>query len=89
MRCYGRGSFRLDWLGENVRYYRELRGLTQEELGKRVGLSQPRVSEIEAGATIDEALREKLAAALRVEPRRLSHDDPPSDLAEVLAELED
>ena len=36
--------------GDNVRYYRTLRGLGQEELGHRIGKSVPTISRIENGA---------------------------------------
>ena len=36
--------------GDNVRYYRTLRGLGQEELGHRIGKSVPTISRIENGS---------------------------------------
>ena len=36
-------------LGQNIRQYRELRGMTQAQLADAVGISQPTVSAIELG----------------------------------------
>ena len=36
-------------LGLNIRYYRKLRGLTQEELGKRMGYERSAIAKIETG----------------------------------------
>ena len=36
-------------LGERIRYWREWKGLSQAELGRRTGIPQPRISEMESG----------------------------------------
>ena len=36
---------------ERVKHWRELRGLSQEELGERCGMTQYKISRIETGAT--------------------------------------
>jgi len=64
------------WLKETVRQrIRELRlkrGMTQSELGERIGSAKPHVSEIENGKTCPGiGLLAKLAAALQVEPSDL------------------
>ena len=55
--------------GDAVRVARELQEMTQAELAKTSGLSQPTVSSIESGRTTLGADRaERLARALRVHP---------------------
>ena len=53
--------------GERVKYYREARDLTQDELARLAGISSTALSRIEKGArrlTLEEAVH--IAAALRV-----------------------
>lgn len=56
-----------------LREARKRRGLTQEQLEKKSGVSQAVISKIERGETPDPASSSvlKLAAALDVDPRRL------------------
>jgi len=59
-------------LGLNVAYYRNLKKMTQEQLGDKVGIDQTHVSRIEraaVGISID--LLFDLATALEVEPYKL------------------
>lgn len=51
----------LQLLGENLRYWRERRGLDVAELAERSGLSRPYIYEIENGVKTNPAL-EKLSA---------------------------
>jgi transcriptional regulator with XRE-family HTH domain len=55
--------------GDSVRVTRELQEMTQAELAKASGLSQPTISSIEAGrVTLGAERAEKLARALKVHP---------------------
>ena len=57
-----------DHIGPAIRYYRKLRGLTQSELGKTVGLSWGRISrhETSRSQSISQTLIERIAMALGV-----------------------
>ncbi len=49
---------------KKLRDVRRDRGLTQSELGERIGVNQPRISSIEWGTNISRDTAEKLAKAL-------------------------
>jgi len=59
-------------LGLNVRKYRKLRGMTQEELGRETEMERSYVSDLERG-TRNPSVRAlgRLADALQVEPHLL------------------
>jgi HTH-type transcriptional regulator / antitoxin HipB len=57
-------------LGQAVRHFREEAGLTQAELGERVGLHQSYISEIESGKVTEHTRR--LIALLKVLGVRLT-----------------
>jgi transcriptional regulator with XRE-family HTH domain len=48
----------------NLRNIRRDRGLSQSELGQRVGVSQGRIASIEGGTSVGQVNAEKLAIAL-------------------------
>ena len=53
--------------GEKIKYYRNLRGLTQKQLGEMCGLSEPAIRNYELGnRTPSPQQLEKIAAALNV-----------------------
>ncbi|WP_373459695.1 helix-turn-helix domain-containing protein [Cupriavidus necator] len=59
-------------VGAAVRHHREAAGISQRELGDRVGLDRNHISRIEVGSTnIALDTLEKVAAALRVPPADL------------------
>jgi transcriptional regulator with XRE-family HTH domain len=65
-------------LGRNVRYWRKLRGLSQEVLAFETDMKRSYVSDIERGnrnPTIKALAR--LAIALKVEPEALVRKNPP------------
>lgn len=66
-------------LGENVRHYRKLRGMTQEQLALDAGMERSYVSDLERG-TRNPTVRAlaRLAEALKVEPAILLASDPPA-----------
>lgn len=59
-------------LGENVRHYRKLRGMTQEQLALDTEMERSYVSDLERG-TRNPSVRAlgRLAVALGVEPHQL------------------
>jgi len=59
-------------LGLNVRKYRKLRGMTQEQLGLETEMERSYVSDLERG-TRNPSVRavERLARALEIEPHQL------------------
>ena len=70
-----------DILARNLRLYRQLRDLSQEELAHRAGVDRTYVSALERsvyGVTID--LLDKLAVALDVEAADLLQRSKPSGL---------
>lgn len=54
-----------------IRAWREHLGLTQEDVSKRLGISQPAYAQQEAAAKPRKATREKIAAAFDIEPDQL------------------
>lgn len=62
-------------IGRNIRYYRELLGLTQEELGIKIGLpknqAQSRISDWESGERTPKKYLPKFCEALHVSEARL------------------
>jgi len=66
-------------LGENVRRYRKLKGLTQEQLALEAGMERSYVSDLERGQR-NPSVRAlgRLAEALGVRPNLLLTDAPSS-----------
>jgi len=59
-------------LGKKIKYYRELRGLTQEELAEKIDFNCRSLSFIECGTNFVTAdTLEKLCKALSVTPKQL------------------
>jgi len=56
-----------------IKYYRLLRGISQEELADRCHFEKSFVSEVEAGKNITRDTRITFARALCVEPHELCH----------------
>lgn len=64
-------------LGENVRYYRKLKGMTQEQLAVAAGMERSYVSDLERGTRSPSVLAlGRLAAALDLVPSKLLEDIP-------------
>lgn len=62
----------VELLGANVRRYRKLKGMTQEQLGLETGMERSYVSDLERG-TRNPSVRAlgRLAEALGIEPHAL------------------
>jgi transcriptional regulator with XRE-family HTH domain len=60
----------------NLKEWRTLRGLTQAELAKKAGVTQPTISDIETGVSksVTFDVLERLARALDVHPGQLFTD---------------
>lgn len=59
-------------LGENVRHYRKLKGMTQEQLAAEAGMERSYVSDLERGTRNPSVLAlGQLANALCIEPHLL------------------
>lgn len=67
----------VELLGKNVRHYRQLRDLTQEELAHLADMKRTYVSDMERGKR-NPSVRAlgRLAEALTVEPMELLRSDP-------------
>lgn len=79
-------------IGDKIRKYRNLRGLTQEELGKRVGLQRDRIRQYETNVRTPKAdLLKKIADQLDIDVSALSDVDirDEVDLMHVLFDAED
>lgn len=64
-------------LGENVRYYRKLKGMTQEQLAADAGMERSYVSDLERGTRNPSVLAlGRLAAALKLAPSKLLEETP-------------
>lgn len=78
-------------IGDKIRKYRTLRGLTQEELGNRLGMKRDRIRQYETGVRTPKAdLLEKIAEQLDVDVASLSDIDirDDEDLMHVLFDAE-
>jgi transcriptional regulator with XRE-family HTH domain len=74
-------------IGENVKFWRNIRGLKQEFIGKKLGLNRSYISKIESGEanpTLD--YLQKLADILQVEIEDLITHQPYRDLVMKLYE---
>jgi transcriptional regulator with XRE-family HTH domain len=67
----------VELLGKNVRHYRQLRGMTQEELAHSADMKRTYVSDMERGKR-NPSVRAlgRLAEALTVEPMELLRSGP-------------
>ena len=73
----------MEKLGRNIRLVREIKGLTQEGLGRATGYSQKHISRIEKGQIqLSEESIERISKALKVSPQKLIHLDYDSFLKE-------
>jgi len=69
----------VELLGKNVRHYRQLRGMTQEELAHLADMKRTYVSDLERG-TRNPTVRAlgRLAEALTIDPVELIRNNPPA-----------
>jgi transcriptional regulator with XRE-family HTH domain len=68
---YPNKAYKLN-VGENILYWRRLKGMKQDELAKKIGISPAALSNIENGSSKPDIERiEDIAEALGVEPNQL------------------
>lgn len=65
----------LQAVGDNIRYYRQKRGLTLEALGDDIGLDKGNMHRIEAGKNITLLTMLKIALFLDIDPVKLLTND--------------
>lgn len=70
--------------GSNVKYYRKMRGFTQDYLAGLLNMAQPRFSELEKQAVIDDETLEKIAGALDVDIECLKSETPPPATTNII-----
>jgi transcriptional regulator with XRE-family HTH domain len=63
---------------KKVRDVRRDRGLSQRELGERIGVNQPRISSIEWGTNVGRDTAERLAKALLCNVNDLTRPEEPT-----------
>lgn len=79
-------------VGYNIRYFRKLKGFTQEKLAEMIGVSGAYIGYIERGSKAPSLeLLAKIAVSLTVEPAALltSYDAKERELYQLLAVLSD
>ena len=74
---------------EKIKFYRNKKGLSQEELGKLVGLQKAAINKYETGRVVNikKSVLQRLADALDVAPADLL-DDNPSNASRYLSAAE-
>ena len=77
-------------VGQRIRKVRKARGLSQEELAEKVGISTTHMSHIETGNTkMSLPIFVELAAVLEVRTDELLHDDSPASRSASAAHIAD
>ncbi len=75
-------------IGQRIRKYRRAHGLSQEELGERVGISTTHMSHIETGNTkLSLSVLVSLAHALEVSADDLLFDEPKESRNREISEI--
>lgn len=76
-------------IGEKIRYARLAKGLTQEELGKQVGLQKSAIAKYENGRVVNikRSTLQKLAQALDLRGSDLVIESNPEEAAELSAKV--
>ena len=75
---------------ERLRDVRRDRGLSQRQLGERLGMQQPRISNMESGMSISRKLAERIAAELMCRVEDIKTPEEPTftfRLSEIPPEL--
>ena len=76
-------------IGEKIKYARKAKGLTQEELGKLVGVQKAAIGKYENGRVVNikRSVLKKLANALDIRPSELIFEANPKSSAELHAKI--
>ena len=81
-------------IGMKIKEARKRKGLTQEELGKLVGVQKSAIAKYESGRVVNikRSTLQKIASALNIRPSELVFEDSPKESAsfhvKVISDLE-
>lgn len=81
-------------IGQKIKQARKLKGITQEELGKIVGVQKSAIAKYESGRVVNikRSTLQKIASALNIRPSELVFEDSPQEAAsfhvKVISDLE-
>lgn len=81
-------------IGKKIKEARNIKGLTQEELGKLVGVQKSAIAKYESGRVVNikRSTLQKIASALNMRPSELIFEDSPKDTAtfhvKIISDLE-
>ena len=81
-------------IGEKIKQARNIKGMTQEELGKIVGVQKSAIAKYESGRVVNikRSTLQKIASALSIRPSELVFDESPKESAsfhvKIISDLE-
>jgi repressor LexA len=81
-------------IGKKIKEARNIKGMTQEELGQIVGVQKSAIAKYESGriVNIKRSTLQKIASALNMRPSELIFEESPKDSAEfhvkIISDLE-
>lgn len=70
-------------IGEKIKRARNIKGMTQEELGNIIGVQKSAIAKYESGRVVNikRSTLQKIASALNIRPSELIFEDTPEDAA--------
>lgn len=76
-------------IGQKIKTARTAKGLTQEELGKLVGVQKSAIAKYESGRVVNikRSTLQKIAQILNIRPSELIFDNSPKEAAEIHVEM--
>jgi transcriptional regulator with XRE-family HTH domain len=81
-------------IGQKIKQARKVKGITQEELGKIVGVQKSAIAKYESGRVVNikRSTLQKIASALNIRPSELVFEESPKESAsfhvKVISDLE-
>lgn len=81
-------------IGEKIKRARNIQGMTQEELGKIIGVQKSAIAKYESGRVVNikRSTLQKIASALNIRPSELIFEESPKESAsfhvKVISDLE-
>ena len=95
---YNKDTFRKEVkpmeIGEKIKIARKKKGMTQEDLGKLVGVQKSAIAKYESGRVVNikRSTLQKIASALNIRPSELIFEESPKESAsfhvKVISDLE-
>lgn len=70
--------------GENVRRWRSILSLTQEELAEKLNIAQPKVSNLEQQEVIDDEILEEISKAIGIPVKLLKECDHEDNMTKII-----